>query len=308
MLTPLKGNYVSIALFDCVDSTLHTAHVQGILQGDGKNIMGISPLARTVVYHLDHFYFSPKELDAFLSTIPSGFDLWLFPCSLTSTLSLLFMSRVQEQESSATPLIIRACSPTINEFQQKLLPDEVMVGSLGICSDSFHCIGNGMLYAPGISICAPVSSYKDDYYSIQSGTSCATALTCGFMALLIAEFKEHFTDVQIGAYLKRIIHNTYGKIGISLLDMRIVTFSLHALCAYKKKGLLDSPQTTDAILQAITYILTHPRYTLLWYAWYALHYSAREGLINADTLLFDKALYFTLTLMPSIFPLFLNTP
>lgn len=95
--------------------------------------------------------------------------------------------------------------------------------------------------APGFNLLSTgIPSFQGDFLFL-SGTSMATALMSGFLALMLAEFKEDFTREQLlkvcYSSTKRLSSDSdwQDKCLLGALDMRTVLFTLHIAKSLKEK-------------------------------------------------------------------------
>ncbi len=128
-------------------------------------------------------------------------------------------------------------------------------------------LGKGPRFlAPGVDIIS--YGHNPNTYLVMKGTSCATALISGFLALVLAEFKEYFTHDQImrvcyKASLKMHKHHDWDtRVVMGVPDMRTVLFILHVL-RYLNEQISHSSHHKkfhqkphfDYLLEAVVYIL-----------------------------------------------------
>lgn len=132
-----------------------------------------------------------------------------------------------------------------------------------ICPFSQYEEKNGPKFvAPGFNILSTgIPSAQGDYLFL-SGSSMATALMSGFVALMVAEFKEDFSREQLlkvcYCNVKRLGRELewYKKSLLGVLDMRTVLFTLHVCKALKnrvKKDLFQ--QQFDLYVRVIQMII-----------------------------------------------------
>lgn len=123
-----------------------------------------------------------------------------------------------------------------------------------------------LVLSPGFNILSTgiIPNQKENsLYTFMSGTSMATALTSGFLALILGEFKESFSRDQI---LKICYSSTmslldtpqwHKKSLLGVIDMRMALFVAHVLAFLKRNPPLNTSfmDFFDNLLAAIVFIL-----------------------------------------------------
>ena len=114
-----------------------------------------------------------------------------------------------------------------------------------------HNVGPKVV-APGFNIISTTLTDNPEIeYGFFSGTSVATALITGFVALMLSEFGEHFTREQLlkVCYKATVqLHATKEwktKTLLGTIDMRCALFMLHALVCFKELMALKSEIICD---------------------------------------------------------------
>lgn len=122
------------------------------------------------------------------------------------------------------------------------------------------------LVAPGFNIVSTGVSPTECGYLFLSGTSMASALIAGFLALLLSEFKDDFTREQLlkVCYASTLhMHNTADwstKAILGVLDMRTALFILHVCRAFKtqlneKKHIFNFEKKFNNIVRTLLMVL-----------------------------------------------------
>ncbi len=121
-----------------------------------------------------------------------------------------------------------------------------------------------LFVAPGLHVISTgIESYKQQpcSYLFRSGTSTASSIMSGFLALALGEFKDKLSKEDI---LKTCYHSTFKladddewrtKTVLGVIDMRTALFVLHCLAELKTKKI---NRTTDQLLGAIFYLIDEP--------------------------------------------------
>jgi subtilisin family serine protease len=143
-------------------------------------------------------------------------------------------------------------------------------GKASIAPFSQYEPGVGPLFvAPGFDIISTglvPRQQEDSVYVFMAGTSMATPIVTGFVALMLGEFKEKFSRDQLLKVCYRSAFKMYDndewkkKVVLGVLDMRTALFILHALdrlreALKEKKSSFDVNAQFDHALQAIIHIL-----------------------------------------------------
>lgn len=126
--------------------------------------------------------------------------------------------------------------------------------------------GIGPLFvAPGFDIISTgiVPNQKEDsLYVFMAGTSMATAIMSGFVALMLAEFENKFTREQLlkACYCSALkMHNNQEwqqKVILGVLDMRMALFMLHVLHSIKIENRISNfEQQFDMMLKMLQTLL-----------------------------------------------------
>lgn len=119
--------------------------------------------------------------------------------------------------------------------------------------------------APGVTILSAGIKADDEQarYLFFNGTSMASAIMTGFVALMLSEFQHDFTREQL---LKVCYRSTVvlsdspdwkNKVLLGAVDMRMVLFMLHVLRSIKQKVAFDFDQKFDNVVQALYEQLLH---------------------------------------------------
>ena len=166
----------------------------------------------------------------------------------------------------------------VESYPGKLSSVEFDVGAFGMPGDDPYNVSHFSQYeafvgpkvvAPGFNIlsCGLVPNQKvNSVYVFMEGTSMATPIMSGFVALMLGEFKPHFKRQQLldtcYASVVRLYNNSVWKEKTLLgtVDMRTALFTLHVLKQIKDqlskgKQAYDFDTHFDNILAAVRYLL-----------------------------------------------------
>lgn len=166
----------------------------------------------------------------------------------------------------------------VESYPGKLSSVEFDVGAFGMPGEDPYNVSHFSQYenfvgpkivAPGYNIlsCGLVPNQKENsVYVFMDGTSMATPIMTGFVALMLGEFKTHFTRRQLldvcYASVVRLYDNRVwrDKTLLGTVDMRTALFTLHVLKRCKEqlaksKLAYDFDAHFENILIAIRYLL-----------------------------------------------------
>ena len=247
----------------CIKS--HSLHNAATIAG----IDGIAPCARTEVISLfdKNFKSWPSNLIAGLKqSITMNADIVNVSIKLTDYLDPLSdNAHLIQIYLNLIPYTVAASgnSEYINRTDNKALPVEAYpgrfdavafdVGSFGYDQvTSTYPVSNFSQYekfigpkflAPGeyiVSTGLIENQPENDFNILMSGTSMAAPIMSGFVALMLAEFKSDFSREELltACYYSTLrMHATpdwQQKSLLGVLDMRLVLFTLHCICALKR--------------------------------------------------------------------------
>jgi len=178
------------------------------------------------------------------------------------------VSQKIEQTITQIPYVIAACGNCADAHAMKheaypaRLPSVAFdVGAFTFDGNTTYSIASFSQYEPtvGPKIVAPgfnilSTTLTDDpaiEYGLFHGTSIATALVTGFVALLVSEFGECFTREQLlkVCYKATVrLHTTnewQTKTLLGTIDMRCALFMLHALYRFKELNIIKGNDSYD---------------------------------------------------------------
>lgn len=262
----------------------HGSHVASLLTGglqDGRidndtGIVGIAPYAETIMIKI-----FDEQANAQSSTLLAGmnkaveYDVDILNLSLgvnagySSEEEKLF-----EAPLCSIPYVVAASG---NEgFATQTFP--ARCGYIPFDIGAFDYQGNippfsryergrgPRFVAPGVAILGALTSIyqtADSWYGLLEGTSAATPIMAGFLALMLGEFKNEFTRDQLlkVCYVSNIrLKNTKDwqqKTLLGVLDMRTALFTLHVLKNLRPlaQKLVSFEDMFDHLLKAINYLI-----------------------------------------------------
>lgn len=265
----------------------HGTHTLSLISGcpaqNDHQIGGIAPQATVMMIKaFNEKGLSTKSLliDAVKKAISGNADILNLSLKIADRIDLTHeSSKTLAQLIGLTPYVVAASGndggnsrrPTLS-YPARFETVAFDVGAFGLENHnpiipefSQYEINKGPLFvAPGVNIIGAgiiPSLPESSIYMYRSGTSMAAALTSGFLALLLGEFKDDFTKDEL---LNVCYHATFKlaptpdwktKTILGVLDMRTALFVLHCIKALKKKL---ATQPFENLMAAVFFKLLEP--------------------------------------------------
>jgi hypothetical protein len=248
-IAPAKSEYLQAS---------HGTHIYGLVNAQS---IGLAPHAECLMIKLckeDGTTDKETLIHALKRVQYYNPDIINISLKIDGTLADTFMKEFHQLFDESRYVVTASGNATESMLSQQAYPARCAhidfdVGSFSydgnneypISSFSQYQLGVGPKFvAPGMNILSTGYSYNNNQqepgYLFLSGTSMSSALMSGFVALMLAEFKDDFTREQLltVCYSSTIkMHETLGwdkKCTLGVLDMRTALLILHICKAFKK--------------------------------------------------------------------------
>ena len=209
---------------DVTDSFGHGSHVAGLLVG--KNT-GVAPEAELYIAKVldDKGNGSMANvLDGITFAINYEVDILCMSLGVPHKLPKILIDRIEEAYRNNITIVCASGNSNINQVEYPAFLENV-IGVGGVDKDlnraSFSNYGWEMdLVAPSTEI---LSTYKDGKYAKMSGTSMASPLVAGAIALIKSYFKKEYgknlSPSEIKEILKSLNEEKTEELGYGFIDM-----------------------------------------------------------------------------------------
>ena len=268
----------------------HGSHVFGLLKGQGKGIYGLAPNAHVIMIKAfnDEGVSDKATLCAGIQ-LAHGYkaDILNLSLKIADALDVTSSHAQQLKESLNSIQYVIAAVGNHGDSQKKPYAGNTIsyparfdtvtfsVGAFGYENDTFFVpkfsqyekeIGPHVL-APGVNILSAglIPDQKEEsMYIFLDGTSMASTMISGFIALMLGEFKNDFSKEELlkvcysSAFTLSNDDKWRNKSLFGILDMRTALFILHVLRQLKTYAntMMHDTQRFDSLLHAIHYLLT----------------------------------------------------
>jgi subtilisin family serine protease len=174
---------------DVTDNFGHGTHIAGLIAGNKTGVAPNVELYVVKVLNNDGHGNMANVMDGITFAINYGIDVLSISLGTQSVLPIPFQERIMQAYNAGITIVCATGNDGLNTSNYPALMDEVIaVGGLDRDMNiaSFSNGGYDVL-APSVSI---LSTYKDGQYARMTGTSMASPLVAGGVALMISHYRN----------------------------------------------------------------------------------------------------------------------
>lgn len=192
---------------DVTDESGHGSAVAGLLVGEKTGVAPNAELYVAKVLNNDGRGNMTSIMDGITFAINHNVDVLCMSLGTTKDLPIMLKERIAQAYQKGTTIVCAAGNSGVNDVQSPAKLDEVIgVGGLNenLEQASFSNHGNGLDFvAPAVNI---VSTNKENNYVKMTGTSMASPLIAGVIALIISLYRKEGIELHPNE-VKEILKN-----------------------------------------------------------------------------------------------------